>query len=229
MSRVAQQRSSVNHKPLISKAGKPPNVVQPRLSALAHCVAIYAQMGITSTSHLAKLTRYTKRAVMKAKAECAKRCNQALMGELGFVHLVNQGSPSVRHVVNQGSPSEDLPPLKKKGLPHTPSKEKTTPPSGSLPLSQITDVALHVDSSLPAILEIGPVKLSFASIDEHADLAGIEKRKGRALVRAMVQDWVVRDDVPRYPMSVISRAFKAQAQEDATSRREVREWGAGRG
>lgn len=242
MPRVAKQRSNVNPKALITKAGKPPNVVRKRtyrLSGLAHAIAIYAQMGVTSTAILAKLTRYTKRAVIDAKKELLLPENRQQMGEVGFIHLVNRGSPSVPHVVNQGSHSEasadPLSPLKKKSLPHTPSKEKTTPFSPRLEseesLSQTTTLsaAAKIDSSLPAIIQVGAVKLSVAAIDGTASLAGLEKNRARTLARAMAEDWVARSDVPNYPMSVIRRAFAQQAREDFAQRRDVPEWGAGRG
>ncbi len=233
MPRVAKQRSSVNRKPLSRKAGKPQNVAPKRLSALAQLVAIYAQaLGITATAQLVTLTQYGRMAICKAKRElqAAERCS------LGSTQGVHQGkhliAASVHPAIHADAP---LSPLKKKGLPHTPSKEKTTPLSPRLeseePLSQTTTLsaAAKIDSTLPAIIQVGPVKLSVAAIDGHADLAGLEKKRARTLARTMAEDWVARDDVPNYPMSVIRRAFAQQAREDFAHRRDPQEWGAGRG
>jgi hypothetical protein len=85
-----------------------------RLSALAQLIVLYAEKGVTSTSELVTLTGYTDRAIRKARAELEFRRNP------GSGTPVPDAEPRFR--------SEETPlPLKKKGLPHTPSKEKTPP------------------------------------------------------------------------------------------------------
>ena len=84
-----------------------------RLSALAQLVALYAEKGITSAKQLCELTGFCERHIRRAMADS---CVMTHTSER--THTSGHMSP----------PERGSSPLKKKGLPRTPSKEKTNPP-----------------------------------------------------------------------------------------------------
>lgn len=99
-----------------------------RLTALAQLVVLYAEKGITSTKALVQSTGYSKRAIIAAKGEARRT-----QGAAQCTPEVQPAAPSeVKPAAPRAQPAApsaiSSSPLKKKGLPHTPSKEKIHPP-----------------------------------------------------------------------------------------------------
>ena len=96
-----------------------------KLSALAQLVRLHAERGITSTHELAGIIGYSERAIRRAKADAGFR---------SATRPPVATRPPASDEPGHPWPPNALPsPLKKKGLPRTPSKEKTNPPPESQP------------------------------------------------------------------------------------------------
>ena len=104
---------------------------------------------------------------------------------------------------------------KKKGLPHTPSKEKTHTHTGS----EFGDgSACEPDAAgvrVNGVAIYGPgFTLDYQAIDLAAGTIGMPKERARALAEVCARDWVANGKKPEHPMGLVRATLRNELNRD---------------
>ncbi len=186
-----------------------------RLSALAQLVRIYAERGVMRTSELVAITGYSRRSIETAK--CELRCAHPA-ADCAWQPAAHTRQPAAIDAAADCASEISPPPLKKKGLPHTPSKEKTNPPTG-FPVDRVSNpITVEQVASAPAAAKIreGASDDQWLAVTRKADRTGVHREAiqpladthGLARVEAALDRMIARvvdGEVFRKPASMLAR------------------------